>query len=160
MKMIFRKTMAFLLIAPAVIWTHLISLFVGKEKAAKFCGPYFTLATKPFARFLAPHISCAADFDRIASGMEKKIWLWNLFFDFSVTENTNDALRLHITYCPIHDMLKTLGFSELTRFVCDADWEIANENEDKWYFQREHQLAAGDAYCDHTYLKKYKGSPC
>jgi hypothetical protein len=51
-------------------------------------------------------------------------------------------------------MLKTLGFSELTQFVCDADREIANENEDKWLFKREHQLATGDSYCDHTYLRK------
>ena len=50
-------------------------------------------------------------------------------------------------------MLKNLGFSELTHFVCDADWEIANENEDKWLFKREHQLATGDLYCDHTYLR-------
>jgi hypothetical protein len=154
MKMIFRKTMAFLLIAPAVAWTHLISLFVGKEKAANFCGPYFTLATKPFARFLAPHINCAADFDRVSPGMQKNIWLWNLFFDVSISENTNDIFRLHVAYCPIQDMLTNLGFSELTQFVCDADRKIAKENEDKWLFQREHQLATGDSYCDHTYLRK------
>jgi hypothetical protein len=154
MKMIFRKTMAFLLIGPAALWTHLISLFAGKAKAANFCGPYFTLATKPFARFLAPHIHCADDFDRVFPGMQKKFWLWKLFFDFSISENTNDIFKLHITHCPIQDMLKTLGFSELTQFVCDADREIANENEDKWLFKREHQLATGDSYCDHTYLRK------
>lgn len=91
--------------------------------------------------------------------MQKKIWLWNLFFDFSISENTSDVFRLHIIYCPIHDMMQNLGFSELTRFVCDADWKIANENENKWIFKREHQLATGHAYCDHTYLKIYKGSP-
>jgi hypothetical protein len=154
MKMIFRKTIAFLLIAPAAMWTHLISLFIGKEKAANFCGPYFTLATKPFAWFLAPHINHAADFDHVFSGMQKKFWLWKLFFDFSIGKNTTDILQLNITYCPIQDMLKNLYFPELTLFVCDADWKIANENEDKWLFKREHQLATGDSYCDHTYLRK------
>jgi hypothetical protein len=85
--------------------------------------------------------------------MQKKFGIWKWFFDFSVSENTNDILRLNITYCPIQDMLNDLRFPELARFVCEADWKIAEENQGKWLFHREHQLAMGDAYCDHTYRR-------
>jgi hypothetical protein len=31
---------------------------------------------------------------------------------------------------------------------------MAEANQDKWLFERNHQIGTGDAFCDHTYKRK------
>ena len=40
--------------------------------------------------------------------------------------------------------------------MCQADWEIAKDNRDKWTFERSYQIGTGDSFCDHTYKRKTK----
>jgi hypothetical protein len=158
MKILFRKLAAFITLAPGLTGLYILSLLVGKEKAIKLSGPLFTFVTKPFARNWVPKIDSASDFDNFSIRMKKKFWLWKLFFDFSIVEDNSEVFKLNVTYCPICDVIKAFGLSDLTPFVCEADWQVAKENEDKWLFKREHQLSTGDSFCDHTYLKKIENS--
>lgn len=154
MKKYFRRIGAVIILAPGLTGTYFLSFFIGKEKAIKLIGPLFTRVTKPFARNWVPKIDSASDFGNFSKRMKKKFWLWKLFFDFSIVEDNSDVFKLNVTYCPICNVIKTFGLSDLTPFVCEADWRVAKENEDKWLFKRKHQLATGDSFCDHTYLKK------
>lgn len=154
MKKLFRRIAATAILAPGIAMTYALALFVGRKKAIELCGPLFTWASRPFARNWVPKMESAADFGSFSTKMKKGLWLWRPFFDFSVVKDTGDGVEMKVTYCPICDTLKTLGLSGATPFVCQADWEVAKENRDKWRFQRSHQLATGDAYCDHTYLRK------
>ena len=154
MKKTFRRTVAFMILAPGIIWTYFLSIFIGKEKAIKLCGPFFTIASKPFSKNWVPKVESASDFDNFSAKMQKGFWLWRPFFDFSIVQDNSDVFKLKITYCPICDVIQTLGLSGLAPFVCEADWQVAKENEDKWLFKRKHQLSTGDSDCDHTYLRK------
>ncbi|MFA6977728.1 MAG: L-2-amino-thiazoline-4-carboxylic acid hydrolase [Ignavibacteriaceae bacterium] len=158
MKILFRKLAAFIILAPGLTGVYFLSLLVGKEKAIKLYGPLFTFITLPFAGYWVPKIKSASDFGDFSKRTKKKFWLWKLFFDFSIVQDKNDVFKLNVTYCPICDVIKTFGLSDLTPFVCEADWRVAKENENKWLFKREHQLATGDSFCDHTYLKKIENS--
>jgi hypothetical protein len=154
MKKIFRRIATFVILAPGIIWTYFLSIFIGKEKAIKLCGPFFTLVSKPFARNWVPKVDSASDFDNFSIKMQRGFWLWKPFFDFSIAQDNSDVFQLKITYCPICDVIQTFGLSDLAPFVCDADWQVAKENEEKWIFTRTYQLSTGDSYCDHTYLRK------
>lgn len=154
MKKIFRRIAAFMMLAPGLAWTYFLSLFMGKERAVKFVGPYFTLATRPFARNWVPKINSPSGFDNFSTEMKKNFWLWEPFFDFVIVQDSSDVFALKITYCPLCDVMQALGLPGLAPFVCEADWQVARENEGNWLFQRTHQLSTGDSYCDHTYLRK------
>jgi len=157
-KKTFRRIAAFLILAPGIIWTYFLSIFIGKEKAIKLCGPFFTLFSKPFSRNWVPKINSASEFDNFSTKMQKGFWLWKPFFDFSIVKDNSDEFKLKITYCPICDVIQTFGLSGLASFVCEADWQVARENEEKWLFNRKYQLSTGDSYCDHTYLRKKENS--
>lgn len=154
MKKYFRRITAVIILAPGIFWTYFLSIFIGKEKAIKLCGPFFTLASLPFSRSWVPKVESAADFDNFSAKMQKKFWLWKPFFDFSIVKDNSELFELRITYCPICDVIQSFGLYDLAPFVCEADWQIAKENKGKWIFKRVHQLSNGDLYCDHTYLRK------
>ena len=88
--------------------------------------------------------------------MQKNFWLWKPFFDFTITHDDSNVFKLEITYCPICDVIKMLGLAELAPYVCEADWLVAKENEEKWIFERKYQLSTGDSHCGHTYLRKIR----
>ncbi len=158
MKKSIRRFAAFITLSPGLTGVYFLSFLIGKEKAIKLFGPLFTIATKPFARYWVPKIESASDFGNFSNRMKKKFWLWKLFFDFSIIQDKSDIFELNVTYCPICDVIKTFGLSDLAPFVCEADWQVAKENKDKWLFKRQHQLATDDSFCDHTYLKKIENS--
>jgi hypothetical protein len=154
MKRTIRRFLAFMMLGPQVLWTRFLSIFIGKERAINLCGPFFTKATMPFSRNWVPKLQCASDFDSFSSKMQKNFWLWKPFFDFTIAQNDSDVFKLEITYCPICDVIQMLGLPDLAPYVCEADWQVAKENEEKWIFQRKYQLSTGDSHCDHTYLRK------
>jgi hypothetical protein len=154
MKKAIRRFLAFIMLSPGILWTRFLSIFIGKERAIKLCGPFFTKATMPFARNWVPKLQCASDFDSFSSKMQKNFWLWKPFFDFSIVQDDSEVFKLKFTYCPICDVYQLFKLSGLTHYACEADWKVAKENEEKWTFQRKHQLSTGDSYCDHSYLRK------
>lgn len=154
MQKYFRRVTALLVLAPGLAGVYALSLFTGRERAIQWCGPFFTRATRPFARSWVPKIESAADFEAFSTRMKSSFWRWKPFFDFSIVRDDSEVFELKITYCPICDVIKTLGLSELAPFVCEADWQVADDNKEKWLFRREYQLSTGDPHCNHTYGKK------
>jgi hypothetical protein len=41
----------------------------------------------------------------------------------------SDVFKLEITYCPICDVIQMFGLPDLAPYVCEADWQVAKENE-------------------------------
>lgn len=154
MRRLFRRSAALLILAPGVVWTHFLSLFLGRERAIRVCGPFFTLASLPFARNWVPKAESVSDFDNFSARMKKKFRLWEPFFDIAIEQDDDNVFKLNITYCPLCDVIGALGLPGLAPYICEADRQVATENRDKWLFVREHQLATGDPCCDHTYLRK------
>ena len=77
--------------------------------------------------------------------------LWKLFYDIEILKEDPNTFKLQVTNCPFCEALAMLGLKELGPYLCQADWEVAKDNFDKWGFHRENQIGTGDPFCDHTY---------
>jgi hypothetical protein len=149
-----RNIITALLLGPLLILIRLTALFLGKEKAVLYWGPFITSLAKRSLRFWTPEIETSSDFATFASKMKANFWLWRPFFDISVVEDTNDTLKIKVGHCPICEVFNMAGLPDLNPYFCQADWAKAEENRDKWMFEREHQIGTGDSFCDHTYKRK------
>ena len=83
--------------------------------------------------------------------MRARFWLWRLFYDIEILKEDPNVFKLKVTNCPFYEALAMLGLKELGPYLCQADWEVAKDNFDKWGFHRENQIGTGDPFCDHTY---------
>jgi len=154
MKKFIRNTIVALLFSPLIALIYLTSIFTGKDKAITLWGPFMTFLAKLFLRVWVPRIESASDFDNFPSKMKANFWLWRPLFDFQVEEETKDTFKLNLWNCPFCEVLNAAGLSGLSPHVCKGDWDVADENKDKWIFEREHQIGTGDSFCDHTYKRK------
>ena len=154
MKNMIRNIAAAILLSPFLVTVYLTSIFAGKEKAIAFFGPFVTSLAKQSLRFWVPKIETANDFDRFPSRMKANFYLWRPFYDIELAEETDDTFKLNVRNCPFCEVLNNSGLSGLSPYVCKGDWQIADENKDKWIFERKHQIGTGDSFCDHTYKRK------
>lgn len=154
MKKFIRNTIVALLFSPLIILVYLTSIFIGKNKAIISWGPFVTLLAKQSLRFWVPRIENAKEFDKFPSKMKANFWLWRPLYDFKLAEETNDTFKLNVWNCPFCEVLNMAGLPGMSPYVCKGDWDLANENKDKWIFEREHQIGTGDSFCDHTYKRK------
>jgi len=148
-----RNILAALLLSPLVLRVYITVLRVGKRKALLHWGPIITTRAKRSLRFWVPEIEDAKDFDIFRSRMRSNLRYWRPFIAIRVTEDTADTFRIMVTNCPICAVFKTAGLGDLNPYVCKGDWVKADENKDKWLFEREHQIGTGDSFCDHTYRR-------
>jgi hypothetical protein len=146
-------TIAFLF-SPLIVLIYLTAIFIGKSKAITYWGRVGTFLAKHLLRFLVPEIENAGEFDKFKAKMKANFWLWRPLLGFRVAEETNDIFKFYVWNCPFCEVLNTVGLSDLSPHVCEGDWAKANENRNKWLFERTHQIGTGDSFCDHTYLRK------
>jgi len=153
MKKHFRKIFGFIVVSPFIVATKLLSIFLGEKKAVEALGPIVTNLAKKSLKFWVPKIDNSKDFDFFPAKMKKNFWIWKPFFDIEISEETNDVFKLHVSNCPFCEVLNKFGLTRLSAYVCEGDWAIAQDNSDKWIFERNYQIGTGDSYCDHTYKR-------
>jgi len=154
MKKIFRITIGIIVVIPFVLLVHLFSIFIGKERALKCSGKFATSFAKLLVKLSLPNIRNASEFYKFKSKLKVRLKLWKLLYDLSVEYPDDDTIKLNITNFPFCEALDKLQLPELKPFICQGDLEVAKENENKWEFERIHQIGTGDKFCDHTYERK------
>jgi hypothetical protein len=154
MKRFIRNACVFIFFSPLIVFIHLSSLVVGKEKITRLIGPALTRVAKQSLWWWAPTIVRPEDFDIFVAVMKSLFHYWKPFYDISIAEETNDIFRLRISNCPFCEVFNSTGLNHLSPYVCESDWVVARDNKDMWGFERKHQIGSGDAFCDHTYIKK------
>lgn len=155
MKEAFRKASALLVFGPFVIGIYVTSIFIGRRRAVRYWGPLVTLATRLSLYLFVPRINEASEFDSLFRKFQSRLsWAWRPFFDVTIQREGEDAFRLHVKNCPFCEVFTRFGLGEMGAYVCQADWDLARANNDKFVFEREHQIGTGDSYCDHTYRRK------
>jgi hypothetical protein len=152
-KKLFRNTFGFIVVSPFILATKLLAVFVGEKKSVEFFGPIATNLAKQSLKYWVPKIDNPDEFDVFPAKMKKKFYIWKLFYDIEITEETDDIFKLHVSNCPFCEVLNTFGLSKLSAYACDGDWAIAKDNSKKWLFERRHQIGTGDKFCDHTYKR-------
>lgn len=140
MKKHFRKIFGFIVVSPFIVATKLLSIFLGEKKAVEALGPIVTNLAKKSLKFWVPKIDNSKDFDFFPAKMKKNFWIWKPFFDIEISEETNDVFKLHVSNCPFCEVLNKFGLTRLSAYVCEGDWAIAQDNSDKWIFERNYQI--------------------
>jgi hypothetical protein len=142
-----------MVVSPFVVATKLLSTIWGQEKAIEVVGQRLTKSAKRALKFWVPKIDQAKDFDSFPSKMKKNFRFWKPFYDIEISEERNDVFKLRVSNCPFCETLNRLGMSKLSPYICEGDWAVAQDNADKWRFERNFQIGTGDSYCDHTYKR-------
>jgi len=153
MKRAFRNIAVFLLSTPIIAAIYLLSIFRGKRAAICQFGPIITKAAKGSLRYWVPDISDPSLFDMFKTQMKSNIRRWKPLFDISIAEDSPDTFQIHVKNCPFCEVFAHVGLSDINKYFCKADWEIANDNRGKWVFTRTRTIESGDRFCDHTYRR-------
>lgn len=153
MKKIFRIIFGFIVVSPFIVAVKFLSVFLGEDKAIDFVGPFATKLAIQALKLWVPHIDNPEDFDSLPAKMKKNFWLWKPFYDIEILQETGDIFKLHLSNCPFCEVLNSFKLGRLGAYICKGDWAVAQENSDKWIFERNHQIGTGDSYCDHTYKR-------
>jgi hypothetical protein len=158
MKNAFRKLAALVAFGPFIVAIHVTSLVVGKRKAVRLWGPIVTFTTRLSLYLFVPRIEDASQFDDFRRFFRSRLnWAWKPFFDARVEQDDEDTFRLHVANCPFCEVFIGAGLGEMGPYVCQADWDMARRNIERWEFERVHQIGTGDAFCDSTYRRKEGG---
>ncbi len=153
MKNIIRYPLVFLLLSPVITIVHLSSLFKKREGTVKIFGQIITTLAEFTLHFWSPAIDKPEDFHLFKEKMKKNLRLWKPIADFNITEETDDIFKMHVSSCTFCEVLMKSGLSDISPYVCAADWKRAEVFKDKWLFDRKHQIGTGDSFCDHTYKR-------
>jgi hypothetical protein len=153
MKKMSRKIIGIIVVLPFVIAVKILSVFIGKQKSIGKIGPVATAIAKQTLKCWVPKISGPGDFDSFPSKMKRNFKLWRPFYDIEVSEENRDVFKLYVSNCPFCEALNGFGLPDMSAYVCEGDWAIAQDNSDKWVFERAHQIGTGDSFCDHTYRR-------
>ena len=153
MKAIFRYAVVLLIVGPFVIFIHIARLFVGKQKAIQLCGPLGTKIAKMVLKLVVPKIEKPEEFDKFKKDYKGNFWILKPIYDLKIKEENDDLLKLHVLNCPFCELATAAGISEINPYFCKGDWEIAEENQGLWEFERGMEIGKGDTYCDHTYKR-------
>jgi hypothetical protein len=155
MKQIFRQCVGFVVGAPFIVAIYISAVFIGKQRAIRLWGPAMTAYAKFFVKITLPKIAQPSEFQRFVSKIKARFRLWwRPIYDYDITYEDRNTLKFCFTNCPFCEALNMVKLSELNRYVCQGDWAAAHDYDDTWTFERQHQIGTGDAFCDHTYLRK------
>jgi hypothetical protein len=145
---------------PIIALIYFQSLFHGKKKAVRSFGPIMTRVAKHFLRYWVPDIPGPSHFNEFRAQMKCNFRFWSLLSDIDIAEDTPDTFKIHVRNCPFCEVFTFVGLSQVNRYICKADWEIAKDNKGKWFFARQHTIESGDCFCDHTYRRHNTPNPC
>jgi len=148
------KILAIMIVTPCIIANRILTLCIDKDKANKVCGPYLTLIAEFVLKCTLPKINSPSEFDLFRNKIKKNLRLWKPLVDFSIIDEDDNSIKLHISHCPLSEILIKTGHPELAEYVCQGDLKAAENNAQNWLFKREHQIGRGDTFCDHTYKRK------
>ena len=153
MKNGFRVCIGFLVAFPLALITHVISPFIGKQKAVALLGPVATAYAKLLQQFFPPKIYKASEFELFKIRLKDRQRLWGLIYDYPIEHLDDNTVQLNIKNCPFAEAMFKLKVSEFGPYICQGDWEVAKDNSDKWLFERSCTIATGGKICDFTYKK-------
>ena len=154
MKRALRNTLVFAGCMPLILSIAVRSVFWGKENTIRAVGPSLTRAAKRSLRYWVPDIRDASQFDDFKKSMKRNFALWRILYDVDIVEDSQDTFKIQVRNCPFCEVFTFVGLSGLNKYICKADWEIAEDNRGKWQFARNCTIGAGDPFCDHTYRRE------
>ncbi len=69
----------------------------------------------------------------------------------SIVEDSDRHIKVRFDRCPTYEVYADYGIPEVCQKYCDSDFEAFRHVHPKIKVTREHEIAYGDAYCDHCW---------
>lgn len=149
------KMILTVLFLPLAVFYRATQILAGQERTKKL---FFNAIVAVSAKVLAWNIP------RLERGQAFSVFSDNFikamakmpFERIRVTINTADTLQINVTRCQFFEVFQLLGMPELTPALCEGDVAFCEKYQPRVRFQRLHNIAAGDRFCDHTYFHQHK----
>ena len=148
-----QNTLAFIILMPYLLQYVWVKTTMDKATADQIVGLKFTALAKGLLHKYMPIIQEPSDFDLFYPQALNTMKIFNLLWNFKIQSNQPDEVTLHVAHCPVMDILTLFRLTNLKPYVCQGDWEFANDNAHVWQFDRKHEIGKGDSFCDHTYKR-------
>lgn len=147
------KIILTVLFIPLAVLYGAAKIILGKERAKKL---FYRAIVSVSARVLSWHIPTlekgqpfSVFSDHFIGAMRKMP-----FETIRVTIRTDDTFQINVTRCQFVEVFQLLGMPELTPALCEGDVVFCDQYQPLIRFQRPHNMAAGDRFCDHTYIRQ------
>ena len=69
----------------------------------------------------------------------------------SIVEESDSHIKVRFDRCPTYEVYAEYGIPEVCQKYCDGDFEAFRRVHPGLKVTREHEIAYGDAYCDHCW---------
>ncbi len=121
---------------------------LGKEKALEIIGKAYQNYSN--TTFVEPylHIPMEKRFHAFKENLKAEAQDGN---SFTVVEESDKHIKVKFHRCPTYEVYKDFGIPEVCQKYCDGDFEAFRKVHPKLRVTREHEIAYGDAYCDHCW---------
>jgi predicted ArsR family transcriptional regulator len=69
----------------------------------------------------------------------------------TIVEDSDNHIKVRFDRCPTYEVYADYGIPEVCQKYCDGDFEAFRHVHPNIKVTREHEIAYGDAYCDHCW---------
>ena len=76
----------------------------------------------------------------------------------SIVEESESHIKVRFDRCPTYEVFADYGIPEVCQKYCDGDFEAFRYVHPNLKVTREHEIAYGDAYCDHCWTLEEQGT--
>jgi len=137
---------------PFSVYFLILSLFIGRKRAAGKTGKMITNFSALFINSMIPEMHNQSNFIEFKNTLIKNFMSYTFLYDIDIQEETNEKVAFKIHNCPFTSALKDYGTKELCKYACAGDFKIARNNKLNWQFKRTHSHGTDGQCCNPSYF--------
>lgn len=121
---------------------------LGKDQALKIIGKAYQKYSND--HFSEPYLDILLEerFSKFKENLKAEL---KRDRSFTITEESNKHIKVRFHRCPYYEVYRDYGIAEVCQKFCDGDFEAFLKIHPKLRVSREHEIAYGDAFCDHCW---------
>ena len=128
---------------------------LGKERALKIIGKAYQKFSND--TFPEPYLDIPMEkrFEKFREDLKAKA---EQEAHLTIVEDSDRHIKVRFDRCPTYEVFADYGIPEVCQKYCDSDFEAFRHVHPNLKVTREHEIAYGDAYCDHCWTLEEKGT--
>ena len=121
---------------------------LGKERALKIIGKAYQKFSND--TFPEPYLDIPMEkrFEKFREDLKAKA---EQEAHLTIVEDSDRHIKVRFDRCPTYEVYADYGIPEVCQKYCDGDFEAFRHVHPNIKVTREHEIAYGDAYCDHCW---------
>jgi len=121
---------------------------LGREKALEIIGKAYQNYSNDYMSEPYLDIPLEKRFQKFKEDLKSKA---EEHKHFTITEESDTHIKVMFNRCPYYEVYKDYGIPEVCQKYCDGDFEAFRKVHPRLRVTREHEIAYGDACCDHCW---------